>query len=118
MNSSSARGRNERSSSSSGVRYGVCMRSASVIDSRRARGAQRTRDQLLGGVTVDAAQQRVCFQRVVSEREQALERKCARTVETTHDPPLLERGVDPDLLAQLDDDPLGGALADTGHRLE
>src|SRR5665213_969475 len=129
MNSSKARGRSERSSSSSGVRYGVWMRSAWVIGDYGRRcsskvscgsgGAQCIGDQLLGTIAVQVAQQFVGLQRVVAKCDQPLVCERARTViYTTHDSDTLECALYSHLLAQLNDDALGRALAYAWHRLK
>src|SRR5271166_454266 len=137
--SCSRRGRSERSSSSSASRYGVWMRAAVspacaptrvvpfrvLIGSRSApRQAQRLADQLLGAVAGGVAQELVNLARRIPELEQAFAGEHARVLALA--PPGHDRraraggrpALHAHLLAQLDDDPFGRALADPRHGLK
>src|ERR1700722_6504599 len=85
-------------------------------------GSGRTQgagDQILGAVAVQVAQQFVSLKRVVTESDQSLVRERSGTVVcSSNGSHALERTFHPYLLAQLDDDALGRALADAGHRLK
>ena len=88
----------------------------------RPREAQRLRDQLLGAVALGVAQQLLGLHRRVAELEQARRGRAraarrARRGARRSAPRARDRAVHAaDLLAQLDDDPLGGALADARAR--
>ena len=75
-------------------------------------------DQLLRVVAVEAVEQLLGLERRVAEVDEAVagERAGVAALGRGHRHLLLERAGD--LLAQLDDDPLRGPLADPGHRLE
>src|ERR1035437_4583407 len=102
------------------------MRAAvSLIGSRGRSGqAQRLSDQLLRGLALDIPQQLLRLGGAIAELEQPFAREHPRmlSLAAAHD----DRGalggaraaVDADLLAQLDDDPFGRALADPGDSLE
>ena len=83
-----------------------------------ARLAQRGGDQFLGVAALDAVEQLLGLQRRVAEVDQAVAGEAAGIAPSASPAAdlLLERPGD--LLAQLDDDPLRGALADPGHGLE
>src|SRR6202050_2202223 len=99
---------------------------------RRPRQTQRLGDQLLGAqllraVALHACQQLLGLAGRIAELDQALAGERARIefpptqAATRNDRhPWHDRrlAIDADLLAQLDDDPLGRALADDGHRLK
>ena len=133
--SASRRGRSERSSSSSPPEPGLGDRvggdrvvdpagearvpgdahAASLVPAR----AQRGPDQLLGGLAARALEQLLGLDQGVAEVHEPVAGERARVVvgagcERRH--ALLELAGD--LLAQLDDHPLGGPLADPGHGLE
>ena len=78
-------------------------------------------DELLRALAVGAVEQPLGLRRRVAEVEQAVAGQGARILGPA-DRDLGAVGVAldlaRDLLAQLDDDPLGGALADSRHRLE
>src|SRR5207248_4935904 len=81
------------------------------------RGPQRARDQILGAAAVDAVEQLIRLGGAVPKAHEPLARQRAGVVGAS-DPndAVGQRCADP--LAQLDDDPLCGALADPGYRLE
>ena len=121
--SSRRRGRSERSSSSSRDEdaSGVWMRGALAHRARAPRSA--CGDQLLGAVALGAVEQLVGLGRRVAELEQAVARQRARVVgvgatRRSRAPIASASGSAraDDLLAQLDDDPLGRALADARAR--
>ena len=118
-NSSSRRGRSERSSSSSGVCSGVWMRavtgSVMTCAPPSARWPSSSSARLAGGV----GEQRLRLGGRVAELEQAVAGQQARVVAARgRGSPTVASAGDADLLAQLDDDPLGRALADPRHGLE
>src|SRR3954469_14277136 len=137
-NSSRRRGRRDTSSSSSARRPGVWMRSrlsaatpgvrirSGVIGRPPACGwrsgssprlAQRVRDQVLGRLAGGAVEQLVGLLGGEAEADQAVAGEQPRVVAPRADDRVVRRG-GADLLAQLDDDPLRRALADTLDRLE
>ncbi len=102
-------------------------RDAALALTRRPSRAQRVRDQLLGALALGVEQQAVDLGRREAELEQPVARERARGIARAsaarlraHDDrprrPLLAAHAD--LLAQLDDDPLGRALADPRDGLE
>ena len=117
MNSSSRRGRSVASSSSSSRSCGVWTRSMPGVRISAARALQRVRDQVLGRIAVGPVEQLLGLLEREAEPDQALARQQPRVV-TARDPDRVVGGRRADLLAQLDDDPLGGALADPRHGLE
>ena len=136
--SSSRRGRSERSSSSSPRRarasaigsaaIGSSSAAAEVRDRARRsrclplrrRRAQRGADQLLGRLALGATRaasrpRRACSRGAEARRARARAGRPRRPGRQRRHALLELAG---DLLAQLDDHPLGGALADPGDRLE
>ena len=79
-------------------------------------------DQLLGALAVGVGEQLVRFLGAVAELDQPGARERPRGAWRRGERPSARgsraTGSGADLLAQLDDDPLGGALADAGHRLQ
>src|SRR5205823_2887947 len=92
---------------------GGCGRGASCGGPR----AQRLFDQLLGRLAGCVRQQPVGLLGSEAEARQSLARERARVVAARDDDALAVATL-ADLLAQLDDDALGGALADAGYGLE
>src|SRR4051812_32085908 len=133
-NSDSLRGRNDWSSSSSTVRTGDWIRCSAASRSStpgvRMRPltagppcecascgrpcAQRALDQLLGGLAVGARKQLLRLLDREAEPDEAVTGHRPRIVGAPDDDAVALA----DLFAQLDDDPLGRALADPGHGLE
>src|SRR3954452_7535938 len=137
-NSSRRRGRRETSSSSSARRPGVWMRSrlsaatpgvrmrSGVIGRPPGRGwrsgssprlAQRVRDQVLGRLAGGAVEQLVGLLGGEAEPDQAVACQQPWVVAPRDDDRAVRRR-GADLLAQLHDDPLRGALADARNGLE
>jgi len=84
-----------------------------VCGCRSSGRPERPGDQVLGRVAVGLVEQLVGLLRRVAEPDEALPRERARVVAAGDDDVVDARPAG-DLLAQLDDDPLGGALADAG----
>ena len=114
-NSSSRRGRSVASSSSSARSCGVWTRSMPGVRIIGARALQRVGDQVLGRVAGRAVEQLLGLLRREAEPDEAVARQQPRVVAARDDDRVVgRRGAD--LLAQLDDDPLRGALADRPGR--
>src|SRR5512134_2515414 len=87
----------------------------------RSRGvAERGLDDLLGTFSLGVGEELVRLGRRVPEIQQTLARHHPCILLSGDDCRAIRVGLDlaRDALAKLDDDPLGGALPDPGHRLE
>ena len=114
-NSSRVRGRSERSSSSS---PSSAPRRVDALEGHRADPPQRAGQQLLGRLALGRGEQGLRLGRLEAELEQAVAGDVARVVAAGDGDRLVEVAGHADLLAQLDHDPLGRALADAGHGLQ
>src|SRR4249919_354274 len=87
---------------------------------RPSRAAERRLDDLLGALALGAGEELLGLGRCVTEIEQALARQRARVLLARGEGDAVGVALDlpGHLLAQLDDDPLGGALADAGNGLK